>query len=228
MSQTNKSFKRKVRKQYKQFFYIMAISLIIGFIAGISVNYQNIRVFIDNIKLHNSPGHDPILIGSSEIELCFTPPSGCAAKIAKLISEAKESVYVQAYGFTSNQIVGQLIDAHNRGVEVRILLDESNLASKYSRIRQMTGNGIDVSIDKVPGIAHNKVIILDRQKVVTGSFNFTNSADTRNAENIIIVNDKEIAKRYLQNWFFRKSSNAIAVKYRTIKHKELEVADNVK
>ena len=53
-----------------------------------------------------------------------------------------------------------------------------------------------------------KVIILDERKVITGSFNFTKSADTRNAENVIIVNDKEVASKYLQNWFSRKAKNA--------------------
>ena len=61
----------------------------------------------------------------------------------------------------------------------------------------MMDSGIDISIDKVSGIAHNKVIILDESKVVTGSFNFTQSADSRNAENVIIVNDKERASKYL-------------------------------
>lgn len=75
-------------------------------------------------------------------------------------------------------------------------------------MQQIMDSSIDVSIDKVSGIAHNKVIILDEKKVITGSFNFTKSADTRNAENVIIVNDKEVASKYLQNWFSRKAKNA--------------------
>jgi phospholipase D len=148
--------------------------------------------------------------------------------IANLISEAKESVYVQAYGITSNEIVDQLIATHARGVKVRILLDKSNLTDKYSKMQQMLTVGIDVSIDKVSGIAHNKVIIIDEQKVITGSFNFTKSADTRNAENVIIVNDRHVASKYLQNWLSRKSKNEHRSVSDTNKSNKLKVKSNAK
>ena len=193
------NYKIKLSKQYKQFFNIIAVSLVLGFIGGVSVNYDNIKPLIANNEINE---------GSSEISLCFTPPTGCTKVISNLISKAKESVYVQAYGITSNEIVDELLAAHARGVKVRVLLDKSNLSDKYSKMQQMIDTGIDVSIDKVSGIAHNKVIILDERKVITGSFNFTKSADTRNAENVIIVNDKEVASKYLQNWFSRKAKNA--------------------
>ena len=204
----NNNYKTKLGKQYKRFFNIIAVSLIIGFIAGISVNYDNIKSLIANNEINEASSYDPALIGSSEISLCFTPPTGCAKVISNLISKAKESVYVQAYGITSNEIVDKLVAAHVRGVKVRVLLDKSNLSDKYSKMQQMIDSGIDVSIDKVSGIAHNKVIILDESKVITGSFNFTKSADTRNVENVIIVNDKEVASKYLQNWLSRKAKNA--------------------
>lgn len=66
---------------------------------------------------------------------------------------------------------------------------------------------VSVRIDKVAGIAHNKVIIIDEQKVITGSFNFTNAADKRNAENVIIINNKSVAKEYLNNWQDRYNKN---------------------
>lgn len=202
------NYKIKLSKQYKQFFSIIVVSLVLGFIAGLSINYDNIKCLIANNEINESPNYDPSLVGSSEINLCFTPPTGCAKVISNLISQAKESVYVQAYGITSNEIVDELLAAHARGVKVRILLDKSNLSDKYSKMQQMADSGIDVSIDKVSGIAHNKVIILDESKVITGSFNFTKSADIRNAENVIIVNDKEVASKYLQNWFSRKAKKS--------------------
>jgi phospholipase D len=66
---------------------------------------------------------------------------------------------------------------------------------------------VSVRIDKVSGITHNKVIIIDEQKVITGSFNFTNAADKRNAENVIIINNKSVAKEYLNNWQKRYAKN---------------------
>ena len=63
------------------------------------------------------------------------------------------------------------------------------------------------AFDKMPGIAHNKVIIIDKRKIITGSFNFTNAADTRNAENVLLIEDVNIAQIYLQNWLSRKAQS---------------------
>jgi len=203
--------KDAVKRKYQRLFNVIITSLIIGFISGLAVSENNIQDLFGK-KEPATSSSDPVLIGTSEIELCFTPPSGCGKIIADLISKANESIYVQAYGITSTEIVDELIYAHARGVKVMVLLDKSNLQDRYSKMKLLQEAGIDVSIDKVAGIAHNKVIIIDLQKVITGSFNFTKSADSRNTENVIIVNDKEIAGRYLQNWLSRKQKNEIHLK----------------
>lgn len=150
----------------------------------------------------------PLVHDSSEHPVvCFTPPSGCGTLIAHEISKAIESIHVQAYGFTSAQIAEELIKAHNRGVKVRILLDKSNLSSKHSKMKDVKEAGIDVGIDKISGIAHNKVMTIDQKKVITGSFNFTANADLNNAENVLIIEDKVVAESYLQNWLKRKLKN---------------------
>lgn len=135
-----------------------------------------------------------------EFNVCFTPPSGCLDLIAKEISKAKESVYVQAYGLTSQVIINQLKKAKTRGVDVRVLLDGGNLSDNKSVLDELSKAKLNVRFDKMPGIAHNKVMIIDNKKVITGSFNFTNAANTRNAENVLLVNNKEIAQVYLSNW----------------------------
>lgn len=66
-------------------------------------------------------------------------------------------------------------------------------------MQELIDSGIEVNIDKLSGIAHNKVMVIESQKIITGSFNFTRSADTRNAENVIVIDDKVIADRYVQN-----------------------------
>ena len=143
----------------------------------------------------------------NQIELCFTPPSGCGTLITQEIAKAKDSIYVQAYGLTSGIIVNQLIQAKNKGVKVQVLLDKSNVSDKWSKMMDLVNANVSVRIDKVAGIAHNKVIIIDEQKVITGSFNFTNAADKRNAENVIIINNKSVAKEYLNNWQDRYNKN---------------------
>lgn len=146
-------------------------------------------------------------LSRSKVSTCFTPPAGCTKFIANQIDKAEESIYMQAYGMSDALITTALINAQARGVKVRILLDRSNLKQKFSKLHELQRAKIDVYIDKVPGIAHNKVIIIDKKKVITGSFNFTAAADKRNAENVIIIEDQELAESYLQNWLNRKASN---------------------
>jgi phospholipase D len=146
-------------------------------------------------------------LDSGNINVCFTPPSGCAELIAAQIASAKRDLYIQAYSFTSKKIISQIIAAHQRGVKVKVLLDKSNLTDNFSKMSLLTTAGIKVFIDKAPGIAHNKVMIIDGAKVITGSFNFSNDADKRNVENVVLIKDGKIATTYLQNWHNRYNAN---------------------
>lgn len=193
------------KRKYHNLFRTIAASFLIGMFIGYAGNNKDILNFLDNrCTLPVKKEFNPILIGTGEVSTCFTSPTGCGTVIANQISKAQDSIYVQAYGFTSGEITHALIEAHKRGVKVRVLLDKSNIGAKHSRMRNLRKAGIEVDIDHISGIAHNKVIIIDNQKVITGSFNFTTSADIRNAENIISINDKQIAARYLRNWLSRK------------------------
>jgi phospholipase D len=142
------------------------------------------------------------------ISFCFTPPTRhCADEIAVEISKATTSLYLQAYGLTSRVIVDEIISARKRGVEVRAILDKSNLTTKNSLMQDLEAKNIPVKIDTVAGIAHNKVIIIDHKIVITGSFNFTKSADTRNAENVVFIHDKKSAEQYITNFNSRYSKS---------------------
>ncbi|WP_341755224.1 phospholipase D family protein [Candidatus Tisiphia endosymbiont of Ptychoptera albimana] len=176
------------------------LHIIISFLLGITIGigYNEVRETASWHSFHT---------GTDNLNVCFTPPSGCGSLIAKEISKAKDSIYVQAFGLTSQNIVEQLIKAKQNGVQIRVLLDRSNLHDRYSKIHELKRAGIDVSIDKVPGIAHNKVMIIDKSKVITGSFNFTNAADNRNAENVLLIENSDIAATYLQSWFSRRAKN---------------------
>ena len=148
-----------------------------------------------------------IELDGSKVSICFTPSKHCGQQIVDQINQAKKTIYMQAYGLTHPQIINALIKAKQRGVNVRILLDRSNLTQKHSKMQLLEAVGIEVTIDRVVGIAHNKIIILDNRTTITGSFNFTVGASTRNAENVLIINDPNIAQNYLQNWLYRKAAN---------------------
>lgn len=137
----------------------------------------------------------------ANVSVCFTPPSKCGNFIVEQIKEANQSIYIQAYGFTSKKIIDALIEAKNRGVEIEIILDRSNFHKKKQNvIKLLESNQIKIHQDKVAGIAHNKVMIIDNTTVITGSFNFTDNADKKNAENVIVLHDSNLAQQYYDNW----------------------------
>jgi phospholipase D len=83
--------------------------------------------------------------------------------LIELINNAERTIHVQAYSFTSQEITDALIKAYNRGLSVHVLIDRTSLTSRGSRVKQLIDNGIDVDVCHVPGIAHNKVLIVDEK-----------------------------------------------------------------
>lgn len=109
-------------------------------------------------------------------------------------------ILVQAYSFTSNPIAKALVDAHKRGVACKVILDKSQRTEKYSEADFLVHSGIETWIDAEHRIAHNKVMVIDGRIVITGSFNFTKSAETGNAENLLVIRSPELARKYADNW----------------------------
>ena len=100
-----------------------------------------------------------------------------------------------------------LVQAEQKGVKVRVILDKSNLSGNNSGIPALQAANIPVWIDYKVKISHNKVMIIDNQSLVTGSFNFTASAQSRNAENVLIANNASLANQYEQNFLSRQSAS---------------------
>ena len=130
----------------------------------------------------------------------FSPNGGCTDAIVKELSRAKSEILVQAYSFTSREIAKALTDASKRGVHTEVILDKSNVSVKYSAGDFITHMGIPTYVDSRHAIAHNKIMIIDKEVVITGSFNFTKAAEEKNAENLLVLRSKEIAGAYVENW----------------------------
>ena len=134
------------------------------------------------------------------IEVYFSPHDGCTGAIVREIGQARSEIRVQAYSFTSAPIAEALLKAHRRGIKVEVILDKSQRTQKYSSSTFLAHAHIPTYIDAEHAIAHNKIIIIDRSVVITGSFNFTKAAEEKNAENLLVIRSKELAKPYLENW----------------------------
>ena len=107
---------------------------------------------------------------------------------------------MQAYSFTSAPIAKALLGAHKGGIKVEVILDKSQLTEKYSSVTFLYNSGIPTWIDSTHAIAHNKVMIIDGETVITGSFIFTKAAEEKNAENLLVIRDKTLAAKYVENW----------------------------
>jgi len=160
-------------------------------------------ILISNFICGNIEGKD-ITLNNAPTQIYFSPNGGATYAIVRELRKAKNEVLVQAYSFTSKEIAQALIDAHNRGVHTEIILDKSNRSTKYSAGDFTAHMRIPTYIDDTHAIAHNKIIIIDRDVVITGSFNFTKAAEKNNAENLVIFRSEELARIYRDNWELHK------------------------
>lgn len=149
-----------------------------------------------------------LTVDSTNIAVYFSPHGGCTEAVVEALDSAKSEILVQAYSFTSAPIAKALVEAHKRGVNVEVILDRSQRTERYSSADFLAHAGIPTYIDAAHAIAHNKVMVVDRSTVITGSFNFTKAAETRNAENLLVIKSGDLAYEYRQNW------------YRHLKHSE--------
>jgi phosphatidylserine/phosphatidylglycerophosphate/cardiolipin synthase-like enzyme len=134
------------------------------------------------------------------VTACFTLGENCIQTIVQALNNAKRTIPAQAYSFTSAPIAKALLDAHKRGVQVQVILDKSQRSDKYSSADFLANQGVSTMIDADHGIAHNKVIIIDGETVLTGSFNFTKAAQQRNAENLVSIHCSDLAAQFTKNW----------------------------
>jgi len=135
------------------------------------------------------------------IDVYFSPRGGATEAIVKEINSAKSEILVQAYSFTSKPIAKALVDARKRGIKIEAVLDKSQRREKYTSADFVAHAGIPTYIDSTHAIAHNKIIIIDRSTLITGSFNFTKAAEEKNAENLLILKgSKPLVERYIRNF----------------------------
>lgn len=143
-------------------------------------------------------------------QVYFSPHGNCTQFIVATLGRAQKRILVQAYCFTSARIAEALVQAHQRGVTVQVLVDKRHHTFKKTQIPKLTAAGIFVAVDKVYGIAHSKVMLIDQLYVLTGSFNWTDAAEHRNVENLVIVEDPKLHRVYEKEWQ-RRAEKAIPV-----------------
>jgi phosphatidylserine/phosphatidylglycerophosphate/cardiolipin synthase-like enzyme len=142
----------------------------------------------------------------AQVEVAFTPGDDIQGLIAKRIGQARSSVRMQAFVFTDRRIANALLAARKRGVEVDVVGDAGqHAAGGLPHLRALARAGVRVWLDGAHAAAHDKVIIVDggaaHAVVITGSYNFTHSAQSRNAENVVVIGaSPAITDRFVANF----------------------------
>lgn len=134
------------------------------------------------------------------IELYFSPGGGCRAAILREVAKAKKTILVEAYWFTSPAIAQSFVDAHKRGVKVEVLCDRSRLEIDNTQADHLAAEGVPTFVDDKHVTAHSKLLIVDGETVVTGSFNFTEQSEIANSENLLVIRDRAVAAAYAADW----------------------------
>ena len=146
------------------------------------------------------------LPATGTVDVYFSPNGGSEQAIVNEIDHAKKEILIQAYSFTNVPIAKALLSAHKRGVRIEALLDKSQRTEKYTAATFLTNAGIPVLIDDSHKIAHNKIIIIDRNVLITGSFNFSKTAEHGNAENLLVLKGNQaLTDRYIRNYVEHKA-----------------------
>ena len=136
-----------------------------------------------------------------ELRACFTPAENCMDLIVAAIDNAKSEILVQAYSFQAKPLVKALGRAHTRGVKVRVILDRGDERQSDRAGSRLIAERILPQVDTGVASAHNKVMIIDGDNVITGSFNFTEAAQKKNAENVLLIKGHpDVAAAYRKNW----------------------------
>ena len=139
-----------------------------------------------------------IYLNNHEIENYFCPEDGCAEQIISEIRNAEKSIYFMAFSFTNEDIADAIL--FNDKADIKGLFEKRGSGSEYSQYNRLKDFGLPVKVDTNPYTMHHKVFIIDNRTVITGSMNPTGSGNRKNDENILIIHDKSIAEKYVEEF----------------------------
>jgi len=131
-----------------------------------------------------------------EIAVYFSPSPQPEQAIIEQLDSAQNSIHIAMYYFTDSDLAWAVVHAFERGVEVKVLLDEEQETATYSKSRFLANRGIPVRLYGGEGIMHNKFAVIDGQVVITGSYNWTASAGEKNEENLLVIDCAGLAQTY--------------------------------
>jgi len=175
--------------------WLLTFSIILLALIGICILILGLNNIIEQVSIYkNKP---------QKYTVCFTPGDHCDDLVVKEIQTAHKDILIQAYHLSSHKIVAALLAKEAQSVPITVILDKT---ARKEAIPFLQAN-IPVYIDDKVRIAHNKVMVIDDVTTITGSFNFTDSAQSRNAENLLVIDNGQLASEYENNFYDRLNNS---------------------
>jgi len=138
----------------------------------------------------------PEIAGDVTARAYFCPEDDCDKKLIAEIEGAQNYIHAAVYSFTLDEIGDALIAARERGVKVMVVFDEQQASQQWTEFTRLKEAGVDVRLDGNSKYMHNKIAVIDGDRIVTGSYNWTQNATSGNDENLIILTSKALAAQY--------------------------------
>lgn len=168
-------------------------------LAGEALNGRNNSAVLewleDVMKLLQSQSSDH---APPDAEACFSPGDDCPKRIGRLFDAARKAADVCVFTITDDRISNAVLDAHRRGVKVRIVTDDDKSADLGSDIERLMSAGVPVRIDRSQYHMHHKFALFDGRQLLTGSYNWTRGAAEWNEENFIVTGDPRLISPFAE------------------------------
>jgi len=158
-------------------------------------------------------GVPTLSFAAPDIQVGFSPEGTARQLVLDTLGSAQHSIQMLAYSFQATDITQALVEAKQRGVNVRVVIDKKRNLGKASKKAMdfVSRNGVELRTSDHFHLQHDKTLIVDGTTVETGSFNYAASAETLNSENVVVIrNQPEVARRYVEHW---QSRWALGVPY---------------
>ncbi|HOY32230.1 MAG TPA: phospholipase D-like domain-containing protein [Bacteroidales bacterium] len=136
-------------------------------------------------------------VAAAKPEVYFSPGEGCRKRIRQAILDAKKTLDICVFTISDNFISEALMSAQNNGIHIRIITDDDKCYDEGSDIHRLSETNISIRTDNRPALMHNKFVVIDKVRTITGSYNWTRTAAMENGENIVVLSDTDVANAYL-------------------------------
>jgi len=141
-----------------------------------------------------------VRVGGAPVAVYLAPEDGVAQYVLQRLAAAKKSIHFMAFSYTSSAVADAMVAQAKDGMLVRGVFEAQNAGGTGAAFNRLKQGGVDVLEDGNCYILHHKVIVIDERTVITGSYNFTGSAEKDNDENLVIVDDPNLARAYLDEF----------------------------